>query len=128
MIKKGDLYYPTKEFQKRACLKDKKVYERAAEDPIKFWEELAKDLVWQKKWEKAFEHNPPYFKWFLGGKINITENIFHKLNDKPALIWEPEPIAEKPRILTYRELFREVCQCAIFLKKLGNLSNSPCSD
>ncbi|MBI4101578.1 MAG: acetate--CoA ligase [Candidatus Nealsonbacteria bacterium] len=120
MIQKGDLYYPAEDFQKKACLNDKRIYEKAAKDPIKFWESLAKGLKWQKKWKKAFEHNPPYFKWFLEGKINITENIFGKKNrDEVALIWEPEPKEEGSRVFTYRELFSEVCRAANYLKKLG---------
>ncbi len=126
MIKKEDLYYPTQELQKSAWLNDKKIYQQSAKDPIKFWENLAKELFWFKKWEKTFEHTPPYFKWFLGGKINITSNIFEKnhlgwekIKNKIALIWEPEPIDEKPKFLTYQELFNEVCRFANTLKKLG---------
>lgn len=101
-------------------MNDKKIYEKANKDPIKFWEGLAKGLNWQKKWNKAFEHNPPYFKWFLGGKINITENIFSKKNqDKIALIWEPEPIGEEVKKITYGELSKKVNKFANALKKLG---------
>jgi len=126
MIKKGELYYPAKEFKKAACLKNDKIYKKAGKDPIKFWEKLAKKLFWRKKWERAFSHNPPYFQWFLGGKINITENIFEKnrlgfkkIKEKPALIWEPEPLEEDPKILTYQELFQKMSQFANALKKLG---------
>ena len=131
MIKRGELYYPSKSFQKKAWISDPKIYKKAEKDPVKFWEKLAGELFWYKKWQKGFvlgrtKHRPPYFKWFIGGKINITENIFEKnlagwekIKDKPALIWEPEPINEKPRILTYKELFSEVCKCANYLKKLG---------
>jgi len=126
MLKKNNLYYPTKEFQKRAVISDPKIYQKALKDPVKFWEKLAKELFWFEKWKKAFEHNPPYFKWFLGGKINITTNIFEKnklgwkkIKNKPAIIWEPEPIEEKPRILTYEDLFKRVCKFANALKKLG---------
>jgi len=126
MIKKGDLYFPTKEFKKRAWVKDKKIYKEATKDPVKFWEKLAKELYWVKLWEKAFEHKPPYFQWFLGGKINITSNIFKtntrgwlKIKDKTAIIWEPEPITEQPRKLTYEELFQEVNKFANALLKLG---------
>jgi acetyl-CoA synthetase len=62
----------------------------------------------------------------LGGKINITTNIFEKnklgwekIKNKPAIIWEPEPVEEKPKILTYEELFKQVCKFANALKKLG---------
>jgi len=126
MLKKGDLYYPTKEFQKRAIISDPKIYQKALKDPIKFWEKLAKELFWFEKWKKAFEHQPPYFKWFLGGKINITTNIFEenklgwkKIKNKPAIIWEPEPTGESSKILTYEELFKQVCKFANTLKSLG---------
>ncbi len=123
MIKKGNLYYPSKEFKKRAWLNDRKIYQQANKNPVKFWENLAKGIYWRKKWRKGFEHKPPYFKWFLGGKLNITENCLDKnlknKKDKVALIWEPEPIKEKPRILTYQDLFQEVNKFANVLKKLG---------
>jgi acetyl-CoA synthetase len=126
MLKKGDLYFPTKEFQKRAVISDPKIYQKALKDPIKFWEKLAKGIFWFEKWKKVFEHEPPYFKWFLGGKINITTNIFEKnklgwrkIKNKPAIIWEPEPTNEKPKILTYEDLFKQVCKFANALKKLG---------
>jgi acetyl-CoA synthetase len=145
MFKKNNLYYPTEEFKRKALVKDKKIYQEAAKDPVKFWEKLAKELFWFKKWKKAFEHKPPYsraklgtgrlakgenrpyFQWFLGGKINITSNIFDppslKLRrareNKTALIWEPEPVNENPRKLTYEELFKEVNKLANALLKLG---------
>ena len=126
MIKRGDLYFPTKDFKKKAWLKDKKIYQETQKDPIKFWENLAKELSWRKKWKKVFEHQPPYFKWFVAGKLNITENIFEKnsqgweeIKNKTAIIWEPEPEKEKPIILTYQELFQRVNKLANGLKKLG---------
>jgi acetyl-CoA synthetase len=126
LIKKGELYFPSEKFKREAVISDEKIYEKASKDPVKFWEDLAKELFWFKSWEKAFEHEPPYFKWFLGGKINITSNIFEynklgweKIKQKPAIIWEPEPVEEKPRILTYEELFKQVCKFANALKKLG---------
>ncbi|MCK4520361.1 acetate--CoA ligase [Candidatus Parcubacteria bacterium] len=126
MFKKGDLYYPSKEIKNRAWLSDKKIYKEAEKNPIKFWENLAKEIFWFKKWKKAFVHKPPYSQWFVNGKINITSNIFEKNNlgwekikNKPAIIWEPEPIDEKPRILTYNELSGEVNKFANALEKLG---------
>jgi len=123
MIKKRNLYFPTKEFKKRAWLKNKAIYKEAAKNPILFWEKLAKEIYWQKKWEKAFEHKPPYFEWFLGGKLNITENCLdknlEKRRNKVALIWEPEPVEEQPKKLTYEELYKEVNKFANALKKLG---------
>ena len=126
MLKKGDLYYPSEEFKNKAWLRDNKVYEEAATDPIAFWEKLAKELFWFEKWKKPFEHTPPYLKWFLEGKINITSNIFEKnglgwekIKEKRALIWEPEPLEEGSKSLTYSELLFAVCKFANALKKLG---------
>ncbi|MEM7825379.1 MAG: acetate--CoA ligase [Candidatus Aenigmatarchaeota archaeon] len=126
VIKKDGLFWPSEQMKKISWVKDKKIYKQAKEDPIKFWERLAEEVFWFKKWGKTFEHNPPYFKWFLGGKINITSNIFEnnqkgweKVKNKIAVIWEPEPIEERERILTYEELFKEVCKLANALKKLG---------
>lgn len=123
MIKKGDLYYPTKEFQKKAWINDNKIYKEAGKDPIKFWEKLAEELIWQKKWDKAFEHSPPYFKWFVGGKINITENALDanlkERGNKTAIIWEPELTNESAKKFTYQELYNEVNKFANALKKLG---------
>ena len=64
MIKKGELYYPDKNFQKKALINNRAIYKKASANPVKFWEGLAKEIFWQKKWKKAFEHKPPYFKWF----------------------------------------------------------------
>jgi len=123
MIKKGDLYYPSKEFKNTALINDRTIYKKAAENPVKFWEELAKELFWFKKWKKPFVHKPPYFQWFIGGKINITQNALdrnlEKRGNKAALIWEPEPVEEKSRVLTYSELLKEVNKFANALKKLG---------
>lgn len=123
LIKKGDLYFPGKEFKKRALVNNKSIYKTALQNPVKFWEKLAKELFWVKKWEKAFLHNPPYFKWFVHGKINITQNALdrnlEKRKNKVALIWEPEPITERPRVFTYYALFREVNKFANALKKSG---------
>ncbi|HIE41277.1 MAG TPA: acetyl-coenzyme A synthetase, partial [Candidatus Aenigmarchaeota archaeon] len=123
LIKKGKLYYPSKDFKKRALVKNKSIYRRANKNPIKFWEELASKLLWFRKWKKIFEHDPPYFKWFIGGKINITYNALdknlEKKRNKVALIWESELKNERERKYTYYELYREVNKFANALKKIG---------
>ncbi len=123
LVKKGNAYFPTKEFKKKALITDKKIYKTAAKNPTKFWESLAKELSWYKKWNKAFVHKPPYFKWFVGGKINITQNALdrnlEKRRNKVALIWEPELPEERQRVFTYYDLYREVNRAANALKKLG---------
>lgn len=126
MIKVGNLFYPSEEFKKRANLKDPKIYQEAEKNPLKFWERLAKKIFWFKKFKKVFEISSPYFHWFLDGKINITSNIFEKnisgwqkIKNKIALIWEPEQIDQKPRIFTYKDLFKNVAKLSNALKRIG---------
>jgi len=126
MLKKGDLYFPSKEIKKKSWANDEKIYEEAKKNPVKFWEKLAQELFWFAPWKKAFNHNPPFFQWFVGGKINITSNIFEhnllgweKIKNKTALIWIPEPIKEKEKKITYQELYQEVNKLANAFKKIG---------
>ena len=124
LVKKDGLFYPHKNLKKEAWVKTEKIYKEAYRNPVKFWGNLAKELAWFKKWKKTFVHKPPYFKWFVGGKLNITYNIFERnfelgRKNKVAIIWEPEPINERPRMLTYYQLYREVNKLANALKKLG---------
>lgn len=116
-------YIPTLSFQKQALISSKSIYKDAQKNPIKFWEKQAQELFWFKKWKKAFIHKPPYFQWFVNGKLNITYNILEKnletRKNKVALIWEPEPLEERPRFLTYYDLYREVNKFANTLKKMG---------
>jgi acetyl-CoA synthetase len=97
--------------------------EKAAADPAAFWAELAEqELHWFKKWDQVLDWQPPFAKWFVGGKLNISYNCLDRhlttwRRNKAALIWEGEP--GDSRTLTYGELHREVCQMANVLKGLG---------
>ncbi|RFP59373.1 MAG: acetate--CoA ligase [Limnothrix sp. CACIAM 69d] len=99
------------------------LYDRAAADPTAFWAELAeKELDWFQKWDTTLDWQPPFAKWFGGGKINISHNCLDRhlttwRKNKAALIWEGEP--GDSRTLTYAQLHREVCQFANVLKSLG---------
>lgn len=100
-VKKGKGYYwPTRQMKKIANVSQRAIYQKALQDPEKFWKKQAKDLKWQKKWTKVFSHKPPHFEWFLNGKINITENCLDEnlktKRHKIAFIWEPEPVNEPP--------------------------------
>ena len=90
IIKKHGLYYPGQGIKKNALINKASIYRKAKAEPLKFWEERAGELVWRKKWIKVFEHNPPNFKWFKGGELNITETCLDenlkKNKDKIAFI------------------------------------------
>jgi acetyl-CoA synthetase len=103
----------------------KELYQRSLNDPEKFWEELAEQLDWSKKWDKVLEwdFNKPEVKWFGGGKLNASYNCLDRhLNtwrsNKVALIWQGEPLEEN-RFFTYQQLHYHVCKFANVLKKLG---------
>jgi len=123
--KEKDVFWPSEEMKRRAWVSDPSIYEKAAKDPVKFWEEKAAEgLVWFRRWEKPYEWNPPYAKWFVGGKINACYNAVDRhvksgKGSKRALIWVPEPPEESPRVLTYDDLYREVNRFANALKALG---------
>ena len=101
----------------------RQLYERAAQDPEAFWGGLAeKELHWFEKWSRTLDWNPPFAKWFVGGKINASYNCLDRhlstaRKNKAAIIWEGEPGDQ--RILTYQELHREVSRFANGLKSLG---------
>jgi acetyl-CoA synthetase len=90
-------------------------YKRSIEDPAGFWGEIADSFFWRKKWDDVvkWDFAGPDIKWFINGKLNITENIFERhldtIGDQPAIIWEPNDPAEDNRILSYRELYEDVC-------------------
>ncbi|MEK7387136.1 MAG: AMP-binding protein [candidate division NC10 bacterium] len=107
---------------KRAVMTRKSIYAEARKNPVKFWEERARELHWFKPWRKALEWKPPYAKWFVGGKINVAYNCLDRhvtgpRRTKAALIWEGEP--GDSRVLTYWDLYREVSKFAAALKRHG---------
>ncbi len=95
------------------------------EDPEGFWAAQAETFTWRKKWDKVLEwdFHKPEVKWFIGGKLNITENCLDRhlatRGNKLALIWEPNDPQERFVRYTYRELHEKVCQYANVLKRNG---------
>jgi len=121
---KENVFWPTEELQKRAWVADESIYTEANADPVKFWARHAEELHWFKKWEKDYEFAPQAYKWFIGGKINLSYNSLDRQieagkGDRIALIWEPEPVDEEPRKITYSELHELVSKFANVLKGLG---------
>src|SRR5678815_1957161 len=100
-------------------------YEKSVSDPDEFWGKVAGNFNWRKKWDKVLEWNftDPNVKWFINGKLNITENCVDRhlkeLGNKPAIIWEPNDPGDRVRIVTYNRLHKRVCQVAQMLKNNG---------
>jgi acetyl-CoA synthetase len=105
----------------------KALHARSVEDPETFWAGEAQRLSWFKPWSKVLDWQAPDAKWFVGGELNASYNCLDRHvmaghGDKPALIWEGEPLvagAPEIRRLSYRELLLETARCANALRALG---------
>ena len=116
------IFKPSKEFAKKARISSmaeyKKLWKESVDKPTKFWAREAKELSWQKKWKKVLEWKAPDAKWFVGGKLNVSESCVDQhangpRRNKAAIIFEGEP-GDK-RVITYAQLHREVCKWANIL-------------
>ncbi|HUQ94709.1 MAG TPA: acetate--CoA ligase [Bryobacteraceae bacterium] len=121
------IYPPRPEFSAEAHVPNMEayqaLYDQARDNPEKFWGDLAeKELHWFSKWNHVFEWDPPFVKWFAGGKTNISYNCIDRhlatpRKNKIAILWEGEPGDQ--RMISYQELHRLVCRFANVLKGRG---------
>ncbi len=99
-------------------------YDEATADRLGFWEKQAERLSWDTRWDQVLDwSNPPFAKWFVGGKLNAAYNCVDRhveagAGDKVAFHWVGEP-ADDARDLTYAQLQDEVCKAANALTELG---------
>jgi acetyl-CoA synthetase len=122
LLKEHRKFPPPKEFAKKANINRASIYKEALKNPPKFWERFAKELHWFKPWKTVLQWKAPYAKWFVGGKLNVSDNCLDRhintaRRTKAALIWEGEP--GDSRTLTYWDLYREVNRFASALKRAG---------
>ncbi|MGQ8336561.1 acetate--CoA ligase [Sunxiuqinia sp. A32] len=100
-------------------------YQKSIANPQAFWGQQAECFYWHKRWDRVLEWDfaSPSIKWYVNGKLNLTENIFERNlythGDQEAIIWEPNDPNEETRTLTYSELFKEVNKFANTLRRLG---------
>jgi acetyl-CoA synthetase len=123
-MENGKFYYPSQDIIVNANVKDyDNLYKYSIEHREEFWAEQAGKLSWYKKWDKVLDKsNPPFYKWFEGGKTNIILNAIDRhlqtaTRNKLAIIWEGEP--GEVRTFSYHGLNREVCEFANILKSMG---------
>jgi acetyl-CoA synthetase len=98
------------------------MYARAKADRLKFWEDAASQLHWEKKWDTVLDWQLPFAKWFVGGKINacynaVDRNVIEGRGDRVAFYFEGEP--GDTRTITYSDLLREVSKLANALTEMG---------
>src|SRR2546422_4587146 len=117
-----DYFLPSKSFIAQANLTDAAVLERFTLDKFpEYYTEFAALLDWYKKWDKTLDtSNPPFWRWFVGGKINASFNCVDrhlaKHRNKTAIHFVPEPEHEAIQHITYQELFVRVNEFAALLR------------
>ena len=119
-------YPPSEEFAAQANAQPE-IYD---EDFEAFWEREGRERVtWFEPFSELYEWEPPYAKWYLGGKLNVCFNCVDRHveagnGDKVAYHWEGEPEGER-REISYADLQRDVVRFANALKKLGVKKGTP---
>jgi acetyl-CoA synthetase len=113
---------PSESFRSTAHARSDEIYRQASREREAFWASWAAQLEWSKRWSKVLDWKPPHAKWFVGGKLNASVNCLDRhmrtaTRNKAALVWEGEP--GDRRVLTYRDLYRDVNKFANVLKALG---------
>jgi len=114
---------PPDEFKADALVTDGEIYDEGEADFEGFWARQAADLLtWQREWDAILEWDLPYARWFVGGKLNVSENCLDRhvaagRGERVAFHWEGEP--GDTRTITYADLLGEVQRFANVLKGLG---------
>lgn len=103
----------------------KKLYKQSIEEPDQFWADQAKLVDWIKPYNRINDGDftSGEHRWFLDGKLNVSANCVDRhlttpRKNKAAIIWQGEK-REDMRVLTYNELYNQVCRFANVMKKLG---------
>lgn len=102
-----------------------RVYQYSITQPEDFWATIARTFLWRKTWDHVlrWDFKTPDVQWFVGAKLNITENCLDRhleqYGDQPALIWEANNPTEDSQTLSYNELHVQVCRFAHVLKNNG---------
>jgi acetyl-CoA synthetase len=124
LLREERTFPPSVEFTDNALLNDASIYDRArTEEGFRaFWTAEADRLDWMEPWSELYTWDPPYAKWYVGGKLNVSVNCLDRhvaagLGDRVAYHWEGEP--GDTRTTTYRQLLDETCRLANALRRLG---------
>ena len=118
-----EIFEPPAAFREKALIADESVYQEAARDPQAWWAKQAEALDWFEPWDEVLdESDAPFFKWFVGGKLNASYNCLDRhveagRGDRVAFHWRGEEGEE--RDVTYADLLRDVKRLANVLKDRG---------
>ncbi len=125
--KEEEYRLPPPKFTGQANLADPAVNERFGEKNFpECFREYADMLSWDHYWHTTLDSsNPPFWKWFAGGKLNACYNCvdrhLDKYRNKTAIHFVPEPENEAPVAITYQELYNRVNEMAALLRDFAGL-------
>jgi len=125
--KEEEYFQPPAKFIGQANLNDPAMVEKFSEKHFpECFREYAELLHWDQYWHTTLDTNePPFWKWFVGGKLNACYNCvdrhLEKHKNKAALIFVPEPEQESATVITYQELYRRVNEVAAMLRDFAKL-------
>ncbi len=123
LLQTEQTFPPPPDFAAQANASDPEIYERANEDPEAWWGSWAEKLEWISPWDEVLDwSDPPFAKWFIGGKINVSANCLDRHVDagngeRVAYFWEGEDGSK--REITYAWLLEETQKIANGLRSLG---------
>ncbi|HVC28100.1 MAG TPA: acetate--CoA ligase [Gammaproteobacteria bacterium] len=125
--KEEEFFQPSKKFIEQANAQDPGIRERFSLKKFPdCFREYADMLAWFEPYKKVLDtENPPFWKWFVGGKLNASYNCVDRhlaqYRDKAALIFVGEPEEDLPVALTYQELYIRVNEMAALLRDFCGL-------
>jgi acetyl-CoA synthetase len=123
-----EYFYPPAKFIGQANASDPAIFERFVETNFpECFREYADLLSWDRYWQTTLDtSNPPFWKWFVGGRLNASFNCVDRhlatSANKAAIIWVPEPEDQETKAITYRELYRRVNEFAALLQEFGGVA------
>ncbi len=122
-----DYYQPPAQFVAQANAADPAIFDRFAEDKFPdCFAEYADLLTWDERWHTTLDtSNPPFWKWFVGGKLNASYNCVDRhaqaSPDKTAIVWVPDLESDEHVEISYVELYRQVNEFAALLRDFAGL-------
>ena len=122
-----EYFAPSPKFIGQANSSDPAIFERFSETNFpECFKEYADLLTWDHYWHTTLDtSNAPFWKWFVGGKLNASYNCVDrhlvKHRDKAAILWVPEPENEATQAITYQELYKRVNEFAALLQDFCGL-------
>jgi acetyl-CoA synthetase len=129
LLETEQTFEPPPEFAAQANASDPEIYQRADADPETWWASWAEKLDWIEPWSQVLDwSNPPFAKWFVGGKLNASANCLDRhveagKGDRVAFHWEAENADQLGdggrKAVTYAELLAETQRFANALRSLG---------